>query len=175
MNARGLIGPTSIISSPIPFAGMQNGGTINVTSNEHTNFAGFASVAPGPVEGTGGDITLSSDGLLTFTGTTEIGEAPRAGSLTLIEPEPESPDGMTEEIKQSVKVSLSEIASTQISSQPQQPETGSTQGGSRRTGNQNFGGLVSIGGANENGGEETRNQGLLCLHGVSEAACGNSN
>jgi len=95
--ARGLIGPTSVVGEPLPIAGDQNGGTITVASTEMTTFRGLASVEPGATTGTGGVITLSSDGLLVFDGETRIGTAPRAGMLTLSglasDPDPDpSPD-----------------------------------------------------------------------------------
>lgn len=172
INARGMIGSTSIVSSTIPFAGMQNGGTINVGSDERTDFAGIASVAPGPAEGVGGEITLSSNGLLVFTGTAELGEAARAGSLTLIGLE--MPDDMTEEIKKSVKLSLSEIASTGNASESQQSGIGGGNVGKSGSSGGKFGGLLTIGDDTEGVGGDTEDKGLLCLHGVSEAACSES-
>ena len=172
INARGMIGSTSIVSSTIPFAGMQNGGTINVGSDERTDFAGIASVVPGPAEGVGGEITLSSNGLLVFTGTAELGEAARAGSLTLTGLE--MPDDMTEEIKKSVKLSLSEIASTGNASQSQQSGIGGGNVGNSGSSGGKFGGLLTIGDDTEGVGGDSEDKGLLCLHGVSEAACGNA-
>ena len=172
INARGMIGSTSIVSSTIPFAGMQNGGTINVGSDERTDFAGIASVVPGPAEGVGGEITLSSNGLLVFTGTAELGEAARAGSLTLTGLE--MPDDMTEEIKKSVKLSLSEIASTGNASQSQQSGIGGGNVGNSGSSGGKFGGLLTIGDDTEGVGGDSEDKGLLCLHGVSEAACSES-
>ena len=65
-NARGLIGSTSITATPTPLIGNQNGGQITVASTIRTNFTGLASVAPGETTGTGGDIVISSDGILDY-------------------------------------------------------------------------------------------------------------
>ncbi len=97
--ARGLIGSTSIVGTPIPIVGSQNGGRITVASTMRTTFDGIASAKPGAATGTGGDITLSSDGLLTFDGEAFIGDPPRDGTLTLIglaepDPGPMDPDPM---------------------------------------------------------------------------------
>lgn len=134
--ARGLIGPTSIVGTPIPIAGNQNGGRITVASTMSTTFDGIASVNPGTTTGTGGEIILSSDGLLTFDGEAFIGDRPREGMLTLIglapppDPEPMDPPmdpdpvdppmvemDEEEEIEESVQISISEIASTQTNTE----------------------------------------------------------
>jgi filamentous hemagglutinin family protein len=95
-NARGLIGSTSIVGTPAPLIGNQNGGQITVASTTQTNFNGLASVEPGATLGAGGDIILSSDGALFFTGEARIGEPPRQGTLTLIgEPPPPPPEDPT--------------------------------------------------------------------------------
>ncbi len=132
--ARGLIGSTSVVGAPLPIAGDQNGGTITVASTEMTTFSGLASVEPGATTGVGGDITLSSGGLLVFDGVARIGAPPRDGTLTLlglapdpdpdpmpVDPPPDPPaedndeedQDQDQEIEESVEVSLSEIAATQ--------------------------------------------------------------
>lgn len=63
--------------------GLADGGDIFVHSSVETKFAGLASSEPGASSGVGGDITLGSDGVLIFTGTARAGTPPRAGVITL--------------------------------------------------------------------------------------------
>ncbi|MGD9800651.1 MAG: filamentous hemagglutinin N-terminal domain-containing protein, partial [Parvularculaceae bacterium] len=63
--------------------GLADGGDISVHSTTRTDFAGNASSAPGASGGTGGDITISSDGVLGFTGTAFAGDPPRNGNISL--------------------------------------------------------------------------------------------
>ena len=205
--ARGLIGPTSVNGVPLPIAGSENGGTITVASTETTTFSGLASVEPGATIGTGGDITLSSDGVLVFDGVAQVGTAPRDGTLTLISPPPPPPpppppdpelpedppaddddDDMMdeEEIDESVEVSISEIASTQTSTETTSGDESGAGGegvgssgsegesggssGEPPTGSTVFEGETILeSDADSLGGEEERQ--LMCLLGVAEAAC----
>lgn len=183
-NARGLIGSTSIFSSPIPFDGMQDGGTIEVMAFDVLEFAGAASTAPGPDEGMGGDIVFSADGVLALTGMASIGDPPRQGSLTIIEPEtpedmdeddeePEDPDDMDEELNETVEVTISEIAATGNSTQSQAAGTGGGASGWDGQSESAVGGLWTLD-SEDGGGEKSEDEALMCLHGVSEAACGNT-
>lgn len=63
--------------------GLADGGDINVHSATRTEFAGAASSAPGASGGVGGDITISSDGVLVFTGSAFAGDPPRNGVISL--------------------------------------------------------------------------------------------
>ncbi len=63
--------------------GMGDGGAIRVNSFERTDFAGLASVEPGASSGQGGDIAITSDGLVIFSGIARAGAPPRAGTITI--------------------------------------------------------------------------------------------
>ncbi len=63
--------------------GLADGGDILVHSTGETMFAGLASSEPGAANGVGGDIAIGSDGVLIFTGTARAGTPPRAGVISL--------------------------------------------------------------------------------------------
>ncbi len=63
--------------------GQADGGDIFVQSTEETTFAGLASSEPGAANGVGGDIAIGSDGVLIFTGTARAGTPPRNGVISL--------------------------------------------------------------------------------------------
>ncbi len=173
--ARGLIGPTSVVGTTIPIVGSQNGGEISVISNVRTTFAGLASVEPGETTGMGGSILLSSGGILDFTGETRIGAPPRAGMLTLMGASPTPPVDPKEEekTKEAVSVSLSEIAST-----PQSNATPQNSGGGDENNGDDGNSVVdtvfeneSIFDENTDGGNTQKERRLMCLLGVAQGAC----
>lgn len=189
--ARGLIGSTSIVGTPIPIAGSQNGGQITVSSTSLTSFAGLASVEPGESAGTGGDIVIASDGVLDFTGETRIGMAPREGTLMLIGAPPEIPEDPEEppmppgemedeeEINEAVETSLSEIAATTTNADGGGGDNAGNTSGTTEDSDESEQGSgattlfedqpIFEDDANGDGGDNERQ--LLCLLGVAEAAC----
>jgi len=63
--------------------GLADGGDILVNSKERTTFAGLASSEPGAAAGTGGDIAITSDGVVLFSGIARAGTPPRNGTITI--------------------------------------------------------------------------------------------
>lgn len=63
--------------------GQADGGDIIVRSTTQTTFAGLASSTPGSAAGTGGDITIASDGVVFFSGVVNAGTPPRAGVISI--------------------------------------------------------------------------------------------
>ena len=181
-NARGLIGSTSIVGAPAPLIGNQDGGQITVASTIQTDFAGLASVKPGESLGTGGDIVLSSDGVLFYTGAADIGDSPREGSLTLIgEPAPpppppppppeEPPNDDDEEIDETVSVAIAEVAATDTSTSNAGGLENTDDGdGSEPEADAIFEDTSFFDDDGENQSEREEQQ-LLCLLGVAEGAC----
>jgi hypothetical protein len=63
--------------------GQADAGDITVHSTSRTEFAGFASARPGASGGIGGDVSISSDGALLFSGAVDVGDPPRQGTISL--------------------------------------------------------------------------------------------
>lgn len=63
--------------------GKADAGDIAVHSVERTEFAGLASAEPGAAEGAGGDISITSEGVVVFTGEARAGDPPREGTITI--------------------------------------------------------------------------------------------
>ena len=164
--------------------GLADGGDILVHSVRETNFAGLASSEPGSASGTGGDITITSDGVVLFSGTARAGTPPRNGVITINGLGDDDGDGDVDggggggppiiapspEIRNEASDRLTEVSGAPAEGYvaldaPSEPASA--------------GGVVlfedeiafdaAAGGAPDPASSETR---LLCMHGVAKGACG---
>lgn len=167
--------------------GLADGGDIVVHSVDETSFAGLASSEPGAASGVGGDIAIGSDGVLIFTGTARAGTPPRAGTISLngqIDDDGNTGGGSGgggsgggppiivpgPPVKNEAADRLAEIANQSGAIYADDESSG----GAREAGAQVLvGGDVAFdfseAGGRSGDGDEAR---LMCLHGVSSAACG---
>ncbi len=164
--------------------GLADGGDIFVHSEDRTEFAGLASSEPGAASGTGGDITITSDGVVLFSGVARAGMPPRGGTITINGIGDDDGDGDVDtggeppivapspEIKNEASNRLTEVSGAPAEGYVaiDAPADGDNAGGVVLFENE-VAFDIGAGDVAAPGSSESR---LLCMHGVAESACGAS-
>lgn len=152
-----------------------DGGNITVGSTAQTDYAGLASANPGAQTGIGGDVSVTSQGILNFTGDVENGTPPRQGAIdipgfsTAPPPPPAPPPDPIDDdnFQEDVGRAIAEIAG---SGQTLNAEILQWPSGSPEAGQTSIDATIFEDGDDViDPGEDQR----LCLYGVAEAACRN--